>query len=222
MDHKIITDRMGFPMLKVDDINAYIHFYPVTKIQFEYFLTSVLSKDFDETWYDEILQLNPRISPSQVRYDNYWNAFITGVMPKEAIRFAEWCGDNFDVPTLEEWCKAYKSLKEQPTLLIDEIFEAINPKPRVRTLLERLEDAPKRQMQRLGLELTIDYQMFLRRGVIEWVLDPLARSPWGGMGKLNRNFQALATNPDMCEPTQPRDPENSRLFYYGFRLIKRL
>jgi len=30
-------DKTGFPMVRVDEVNAYVHWLPVTKIQFETF-----------------------------------------------------------------------------------------------------------------------------------------------------------------------------------------
>lgn len=218
----IKIDKMGFPMIKVESIKAYIHFYPVTKIQFEYFLTSMTAADFDETWYNEILQMNPRVSPSQLNEDNYWQAFITGVLPKEAKRFAEWCGQNFAIPTLKQWCDAYNELKEKLYIPIDDLIKVTNPPTRIKTLMTHLDDAPKHKMNRLGIKPTLDYQMLLRRGVLEWVDDSDApRNHWGGMGQVNRDFYQLPTDPDACEPTQPRNAETARAFYYGFRLIMR-
>ena len=67
MNAKFILDKAGFPMIWVDKpLSAYIHWLPVTKIQFELFMCDSPSSDLSDAWYREVLSLNPRVSPKNV------------------------------------------------------------------------------------------------------------------------------------------------------------
>jgi hypothetical protein len=104
-------DRAGFPMLWLEDLGAFVHWLPVTKIQCEHFLCDVTDSSFDAAWYDQLLALNPRVSPKEIDERNYWRAIVTGVQPAEAERFARWCGEGYSLPTLSEWCDVYAACK---------------------------------------------------------------------------------------------------------------
>lgn len=217
-----VLDRAGFPMLWIEDIGAYMHWLPVTKIQFETFMCSQPESSFDERWYDEILSLNKRISPTAVTARNYWQSFLTGLTPDEAQRYASWCGDDFSLPTKDDWYDAYKALQNVPAVQLDFADEMQNISPRARPLLKSLDSSNKNVAKRLNIaDRTLALQMFMRYGVLEWVETPNMRSTWGGMGEPLRDFHNLVISVDRGQVNNPINLEN-RMFYYGCRLIRRI
>jgi len=218
-------DRAGFPMIWIPVIKAHMHWLPVTKIQFEHFLCSTSDSRFDATWYDRILGYNPRISPGSIRESNYWQTFITGVRPSEALKFADWCGDGYGLPTLKEWFASYETLKTLPAepKAVAEICADHGLSERATALLARIEAAGQaafRHMEILPAPTLAD-QMFMRGGVMEWVEWQGQQTRWGGMGRPNRRFGGVLFNPDMGRPHEVNNPEGEPLPYYGFRLIQR-
>jgi hypothetical protein len=212
-------------MVYIDDLDAYIHWLPVTKIQFEQFICSQPSSQFSESWYNELLQLNPRITPSGVRDNNYWQALLTGVLPREAQNFARWSGDGYALPTLEEWFTAYKALKaEAPELeSIADLFGREHKRfsERARTLLTRMDSASAKACKDADYERTLADQMLMRLGVMEWIEVGDQRIQWGGMGETNSRLHGNLFTPDHGQASKPNNPETTRLHYYGFRLIWR-
>ena len=61
-----ITDPVGFPMIWIEEIGAFMHWLPVTKIQFEKFVASSSGGFFDDAWYRRILDLNPRVATAKI------------------------------------------------------------------------------------------------------------------------------------------------------------
>lgn len=211
-------DKTGFPMLWVEPINAYMHWLPITKIQIEYFLCAITDSSFDATWYDTVLSLNRRISPAYIRSDNYWQAILTGIVPLEAQRFARWCGEGYEIPSLDDWFTAYKSLKSMTPKASPEMGELRN---RTQALLTKLDFASESATRDAGYERTLADQLLMRMGVMEWVALPEHRNRWGGMGETYSKFHGDLFTPDYGQPKLPNNPENTRLSYYGFRLIWR-
>ncbi len=213
-----ILDRAGFPMLWVEAIRAYIHWYPLTKIQAEYFLCSTTDSQFDEEWYDNLLYLNPRVTPTEISDNNYWNAFLTGILPHEAQQLAQWA--QCSIPTLDEWLTAYRTLKQQPEL--NDAFAGMGDlSERTRTLLERVDAASRKVAAHEGLTRTHADQLLMRLGVMEWIDCPNSRVRWGGMGKPAKRFRGGLFSPDHGQPHELLDPETDRASYYGLRLIRR-
>jgi len=220
--HEFKLDPTGCPMIWVDAVEAYMHWIPVTKIQFEHFLCAAPDSHFDESWYDAILHLNPRVTPGGIRSDNYWRAFLGGITPDEVQRFARWCGEGYTIPTLEDWFTAYQALKALPPEPSDVIDSMGNLRNRVRTALSRLDSASKTALTRVGYERTLADQMLMRLGVMEWVeCREQPRFQWGGMGETDSRFQGNLFTPDYGQPSIPNNPDTDRLHYYGFRLIWR-
>lgn len=110
----VVSDPVGFPMVWFEEIGAYVHWIPVTKIQFEYFLCDAPDAYFDAKWYENVLSLNPRVTPRQISTYNYWRALMTAIHPVEAQRFVSWCGDGYRLPTETEWTALYRNLRTQP------------------------------------------------------------------------------------------------------------
>ncbi len=219
---KLKVDRTGFPMIWIEEIEAFMHWLPITKIQFEYFLCDSSDSHFDARWYDEVLALNSRITPKEIRANNYWKTFLTGVTPDEIERFAHWCGENYSVINLEDWFATYQALMAISPLEADDILnELTNISSRTKTLLTRMDLALRRSLKEVGYDRTLADQMLMRMGVMEWVHCPNNNFQWGGMGETSPNFYGNLFTPDSGHPSIPTDPEVNRMYYYGFRLIWR-
>lgn len=218
-------DPIGFPMVWVAEIKAHMHWLPVTKIQFEHFLCSTSDSRFDAAWYKRVNDLNQRISPSNVRENNYWQIFITGIRPSEAQRFAEWCGPGYTLPTLQEWHTAYQALKAQPAVqdALTGMSAAHALRERPQAVLSKVASAALTAFRQLEIAPTpmLADQMLLRGGVMEWVEWQGQRTRWGGMGQPNRRFHSILFKPDNGRPDEVINPEGDPLRYYGFRLIER-
>ena len=217
---KFRLDPTGFPMVWVDAIDAYMHWIPATKIQFEYFLCAAPDSYFDATWYDQVLHLNPRVTPKSIRGNNYWKAFLSGIKPSEVQRFARWCGEGYTIPSLQDWFTAYQSLKSLPPeeSAIDNMGDL---RERVRSLLTQLDSASQVALRNVGYERTLADQMLMRMGVMEWVESNSQHYQWGGMGETYPKFHGSLFTPDHGQASIPNKPEDDILFYYGFRLIWR-
>ena len=96
---RLILDRTGFPMIWVECLRAHIHFLPVTKIQFEYFLCDCEESRYDSDFYLKMLEKNPRETPGQLTPDTYCRAFATGVSPDASQAFMRWSGEERDERT---------------------------------------------------------------------------------------------------------------------------
>ncbi len=214
---KFRLDRTGFPMLWVAEIDAYIHWYPVTKIQIERFICTAQDSEFDADWYDAILDGNKRVSPHAINDGNYWQAFVTNIFPQEARLFARWSGAGYSLPTYDEWFTAYKTLKQEDANSTSPMLDEIQG--RAKTVVTRVDQA-NREAARSSSTYTLADQMLMRMGVLEWVDCKEQRSRWGGMGKLPPEFHNYLLSPEQG-PSQPNNPETRRIFYYGFRLIWR-
>lgn len=219
-----ILDKAGFPMLWVEEIGAYLHWLPVTKVQFETYMCAQPETTFDEVWYHQALDLNERVSPGAVTDKNFWKAFMTGVTPGEAQKYAGWCGDEFSVPSNEDWFAAYKALQGKAVELTfaDELTKI---PARVRQLLKTMDTASKKVARSQNIsERTLAMQMMMRYGVLEWVefsSNTRNSTGWGGMGEPLRTFHAQVNSVERGQVSTPLNIEN-RMFYYGFRLIRRI
>lgn len=215
----IRSDRAGFPMIWVDNLGAYMHWLPVSKIQFEHFLCDAPDIYFGAEWYEQTLALNPRVTPRDIVSGNYWQGLMTGVQPGEAQRFAAWCGDGYRLPTAAEWARAYQELRLQPfrDLVAFGVFDG--RESRIRELLKRTEAASAIALQRLGYKRRFSDQMLLRLGVLEWVWveDRLPR--WGMKGEPFPGFCGNLEVPGAADPASAFSPETARLACAGFRLL---
>jgi hypothetical protein len=213
MEIEIHKDPVGFPMLQVEP-DLYLHWLPITKIQFEYFLCDTYDRSFDIRWYEEVLRLNPRVTPAKISPANYWNAFLSGVLPAEAQRFAFWCGDGFRLPSGQEWARAYRILSSQPVLDLESVLGDLPP--RLRELVLRTEEAASEAARRLGYRRSLADQLLMRLGFLEWVN---AEERWGAMGEPFPELCGTLTAPESGEPVYPNRPDAVRLPCLGFRLV---
>lgn len=216
---RIVSDPVGFPMVWREEVAAYVHWLPITKIQFEYFLCDVPDAHFNAQWYDEILELNPRVTPSDLSTHNYWGTLMTGVQPGEAQRFSYWCGDEFRLLTETQWLALYRGLANQPrqNLSVFGLLEGCSP--RVRQLLERMEQASLQACHRMGGTPSLADQMLLRFGGMEWIQTGSPPASWSLKGEPLPEFCGNLEAPQ--EPTADiqLNLETDRIPAAGFRLL---
>jgi hypothetical protein len=202
-------------------VNAYVQWFPMTKIQLEYFLSSTNDAMFDEAWYYQINSFNSRISPNQVRSGNYWQTLATGLLPREALRVAIWYGRGYDLPTVAEWQHIYAAADQvfADKAHVHQIASLPDIKERPRRLIERIDGILPADGGALGGRTLAD-QMMLRQGVMEFVYEGDERNTFAGLGQTNGSFVGSLMPPDEAQRlTNPT--EGTRMKHYGFRLIRR-
>lgn len=218
----LILDRTGFPMIWVDALNAYIHFMPVTKIQFEYFICHKPRRRFDEEWYNIVMDHNPRVAPQSIGREDYAEAFMTAITPDEVQLYADWCGRDYSIPTRDQWFRAYTAMQERPPIAVyDSLVSELELRERAATVLQCL-DREMAMLSPRAQERNLADQMMMRGGIFEWAIDERERPPWVGMGKPHSSFVPGFFDLSRGNPTfRPRHPETDRLFQIGFRLLKK-
>lgn len=225
MNKTIEYDRVGFPMVWVNCLKGYVHLLPVTKIQFEYFLWDTPASTLDQTWLDRIYKLNERITPKKINNRNYWRAFMSGIAPAEAEKFAAWSGGSdenvqYSLPSDVEWRDAYNEMLLSPSIPPDEFED--NPgriSPRVLLLLRRLYDEVKHE--------TLADQMLFDGGVLEWVQATNSTNgcDYAAHGQTSRSWSysgnyLIRPFPVRSVPKGP-DDNSDRAAIHGFRLLRR-
>jgi Sulfatase-modifying factor enzyme 1 len=216
-------DRTGFPILEMPDLRFGMLWLPVTKIQFEHFLVDTGA--FDNAWYqDKLDHYNPRISAGNIGVTNYWQAFMTGILPIEASSYAAWVGQGADLPTAQEWKQALITLARWPA---DRAFhEAVLQLPglneRARLLIQKMESVLQAERSQLSDGYFLCDQMAMRLGVLELMYEDTVHGSFGCWGQPNRRFVGGISNP--LRDTTPRhftDRNGVRMGTVGFRLIMR-
>jgi hypothetical protein len=220
---KIVVDAARFPMVYIEPIQKYIHWLPVTKIQLEYFLCSTTDPEYNDTWYQQVLGFNPRISPGTVNANNYWQALLTGVMPHTARNYAKWCGRDFNLLVAHEWYTAYDYLRtiDENERYIDQILEHEKIRPRTKALIQNIEHSTQQVAMQLDGRRTLADQMLMRLGVMEFVYQNDNKNSYAGYGQTNSNFFPSLDRPTAGYPQQLNDPKlGTAMGHYGFRLAK--
>lgn len=216
---RFVTDRTGFPMVWSQEVDAYVHWLPITKIQFEYFLCDAPDAYFDAEWYDRVLDLNPRVTPHEVSATNYWRALVTGVQPSESQRFASWCGPGFRLLREAEWATLYRSIQAEPAENLEASGVLDNRDQRVRDLLERVDAAVHGASARMRRVPGLAGQMLMRFGALEWVRVGSPPSAWGVKGEPLPEFCGNLELLDQSALQLVTDPERDRFSAAGFRLL---
>ena len=215
-------DPAGFPLLWIKEIDSFVEFLPITKIQFEFFLSQMVDPRFDQLWYDEILQQNGRISPHLIDNTNYWQLFLTGIRPDEIESFQKWCekdGHSFYVPTLDLWTTLYQVVKNQKPINIEDLVQHLDQK--MHALFLGLEKTVLELCHNYNRSYTLADQMLMRFGIMEWVKQDSLATRWGGMGEPYPSFFPVIKGPDQGIAKQPKFPFRDRMKSYGFRLFAR-
>src|SRR3990172_2482995 len=180
---QIRLDRTGYPLIRIRPIEAFAHLLPVTKVQFERYLSDCQAVP-NAAFYMEVLNVNARISPKHTTRDNYWGLLATGITPKEAMLCASWMGTGYDLPTSDEWKAMYRhfgdiDLAKLNTALLQE--SKLNDLARL-TWTSIINVLNPRSSQQAAL---------LKDGVLEWVRTNSREQPWGGLGKPNQRLHSM-------------------------------
>lgn len=194
---KIYVDKTGFPLVGTKELGLF-QLWPVTKIQFERFISE--TNTFGDKWYDSILKLNPRISCKSFDRNNYEGLFITSITPQEALSFAYWLGEGFDLPSVDEWRNFSQMLRTEslPELPVTGLSE------HAAHIWRKIESFSK----------TPTKLALMQDGLVEWVRKG---NRYVGLGHPRQCFHANAWDPLHDEDI----PFEKRPSYLGFRLIKR-
>lgn len=201
------SDRTGFPLIEVVELGLQVHLLPVTKWQFERFLAE--PNDFGDRWYEEALSVNPRQSYRRFSLERREGLLLSGVLPEEALTFARWLGEGFDLPTVAEWRAVYRALE------VDSV-----PFAHLDWHLAQLPAAPARSIVRRLVEhfqpcAVVDLSL-MRGGILEWVREG---ESWVGLGAPRVEVWPHLWDPltDVIRPARPGE----RLRHFGFRLVRR-
>jgi hypothetical protein len=212
--HLSCETRSRFPLLHLPDLGfdtlLAAGLWPVTKAEFELFLATGAA-GFGDRWYEEVLALNPRASGRHFAPQRREELFLTAVRPEEAHDFVRWLGDDFDLPTAEEWREIDHYLRDlavEPGQR-DKLLAVKAMDPAARDILQGVD---ARLRPRTWGELT-----FLRGGVFEWVR---AGGDYRALGGRTRpEFLRSVFNPQKDAPVHPFDRRSP---YFGFRVVRRL
>ena len=198
------SDRTGFPLVTVPSAGIEAHLLPVTKVQFERFIAE--PNGFGDSWYEEVLRLNDRISYRNVTASSREGLFMTGILPSEAQSLAAWLGDGFDLPTVDEWRALYGAFAAEPAsaCCLPKRSETDVATFIVGQLLAQLEP-------RSLLDLSL-----MRGGIVEWVREG---NSWAGLGVPRPSFHPNLFNP-LTEVVTPIHL-GQRVPYFGVRFVHR-
>lgn len=219
----LALDRTNFPVLELPTLPFGILWLPVTKIQFERFLVDTGA--FDNAWYQDKLQnFNSRVSAGNLGITNYWQAFMTGILPIEAVRYAEWAGHGSDLPTAQEWKSALMALAgwSADDAFLDAVLQLPGLNERARLLIQRLSQALSAERNQLSGGSFLCDQMAMRLGVLEFMYEDALRHSFCCWGQPNRRFVGGVNNPlSDVAPIRFNDKNGVRMKQTGFRLILR-
>jgi hypothetical protein len=217
------VDKTGFPIINVPTLPFGILWLPVTKIQFEHFLVDTGA--FDNDWYrDKLQSYNPRVSAGNLSVANYWQAFITGILPSEALRYAEWAGLGYDLPTAQEWKRALTTLAgwQADAAFLEAVLALPNLNERARNLIKKLEYVLLEERAQLSDGRFLCDQMAMRLGVLELLYEDAQRLSFCCWGQPNRRFSGGINNPLRdTAPNRFNNRNGIRMKTVGFRLILR-
>jgi len=206
-----LFDRTNFPLLRLGELGLDVQLLPVTKIQFERFLSE--PNRFDDVCYKELLNLNPRISYKSFTIQNRENIFISGLIPDEIKAFMAWMDDGLSIPTVEQWRKINAVLLRKKFNLKNwERLFSLCKQAEAEQALKILQQLKEQLNPSAWLDLTL-----MMGGLTEWVL---YKDRWVGLGSPRSEFYPNLWNPlsDIVEPFLL----DLRIPFFGFRLIRKI
>jgi hypothetical protein len=195
-------DRTGFPLVAVPALALEVQVLPVTKVQFERFIAE--PNAFGDVWYEEVLALNPRVSSRRFTVESRERLFLTGILPEEALAFAKWMGEGFDLPTVAEWRAIYAALAAEAAPL-RHLIGLLSERGTILAcdLLSRVGTAHPPSL----LDLS-----FMQGGVVEWVRQG---NTWTGLGAPRPEFHPNLWNPQIDEVRPLRAGARVPFFWFS-------
>lgn len=197
-------DRTNFPLIAIERVGIEVHLLPITKWQFEQFLAD--SGVVYRSRYEEMLALNAAVEPALFSVDEPEPLFVSGVLPDEALAFARWLGEGYDLPTRKEWRTIYNILRTTGLPrhgLTSDLVEGVAGE-----LLDKFAAHPH-------VHTMLDVAL-MGRGLVEWVRH---ETKLIGLGAPRPEFHPNLWDPSSNE-VHPINPDE-RVFYFGFRLVRR-
>ncbi|MBN1220346.1 MAG: SUMF1/EgtB/PvdO family nonheme iron enzyme [Anaerolineae bacterium] len=198
-------DRTNFPLIAVEAVSVEVHLLPVSKAQFAQFVAE--SGGANKRQYQAMLALHPAVSPEQFNLDERERLFVGGVLPEEALAFARWLGQGFDLPTVTEWRAIYADLRRTALPLHDDLSLELVGGP-AGAILDKF-------TAQLHARSMLDYSL-MQHGLVEWARQGQS---WVGLGAPRPEFQPNLWDP-LVNEVKPINP-SERLPYFGFRLVRR-
>jgi hypothetical protein len=201
-------DKIGYPMVWVPEIEAYVHLFSVTKVQFEQYLSQSGNSEQGDEWYSQLLELNPRGSATNHQFEQYEQMLLCGLMPQEAQAYARWNGPNYSLMTDKEWIAAYHRFDQvKSDSLPDGLLH-----PAVRQLANIIQHMP-------SINSLMDLSL-MQSGCLDWVEKPdNPNRKFAALGKTRPHFSSLRLRSPLdlfyATGNQPRLP------YIGVRLKMR-
>lgn len=197
-------DKTGYPLIYIPPLKVYLHLFPVTKPQFEEFLIENPA-DFGDTWYQQLLALNSRLSYRMQNYTFYEQLLLTGIIPEEAVRFANWQGRAYRLLTVHSWRLAYQWLAQQGATPTPPYLQQQGLDESACEIWEGL-------YYQLEPHTLLDLSL-MRQGVTEWVIEG---DQYVGLGQTRPEFVPQYINPlvEFIPPIRPI----TRIRDFGFRL----
>jgi hypothetical protein len=200
----ISFDKTNFPLAVVEDAGVEIHLLPVTKLQFEQYANETGA--VNRSRYQDMLGLNPAVEPDKFRPEERERLFVTGVLPKEALDFARWLGEGYDLPTVREWRAVLAALRRIPAPRHTQVTDIISET--TLTIIQRLSE-------QIHIRSMLDFSL-MRDGLVEWV--------WHGKELVGLGAPRPEFHPNLWDPlvneVKPIQLDQ-RVPYFGFRLVRR-
>ncbi|MFC1596927.1 hypothetical protein ACFL5Q_03170 [Planctomycetota bacterium] len=184
-----------------------VQLLPVTKVQFERFLAE--PNRFDDPWYEDVLAVGPRTSYRRFGDSDREGVFLTGILPQEALAFAEWMGSGFDLPTVREWRDIYVALGRLSS------FTSPLTESHQTGMGCQAEAIWRRLMAQTDGRSLLELSRMVG-GLIEWARNG---NRWVGLGAPRQEFYPNLYNP-LADEVRAIRPDR-RLPYFGFRLVRR-
>jgi len=203
-----LCDRAGYPVVELPEHGWAVQLLPVTTVQFECFLAE--PSGYGDEWYEQLLELRPRVSLDDATAHNRAGLFMTGLLPREAEAYAAWQGPEWRVPTVAEWRSVYRALARAPVDwkgLRAGLGRGVHP------LAEATLDVLRHLLQPTTM---LHLSLMTGGGLLEWVRDGVQ---WVGLGEIASHPLHL---PLEGEPIRPLHPERRRLKEFGLRLLRSL
>lgn len=206
----LTLDPFDFPLIQPAGLGLAVHLFPVTKVQFEYFLGEARGRrQFDPSVYAEMKAINPRTSWRKP-LGRPETLFATAILPVEIESYVRWLGDGYRLPTDLEW-KAIDASLAQPvdpqTLEKLAADESIHPAARA-LLAASHSRGESPQFRELGM---------FEKGLLEWVR---VRDGYRLQGRVRPELYRIIHNPRVHDAIRVQQDPPPRHKAFGFRLVK--